>query len=254
MANGAGAADVTATMQSLAIHLGLRAAEIDVTFTSLSMSFQSAARRTAGRADPPGEAARHRLRGPHPRRPPGARRARRPGDPGRGAGRGRADRLVGPPDPPLGGHGRDRRDVRRGGADARRRRAGDRRRGPRRRRDRPAPAGDVAPTAADLLPADRRRWRRDAAGRGGGGAERRGRPVAGGHRQHHHAAVRHRLHGRAAGRAVRVLPDRLGPDHRGDPRDGGPDRRGLGRPHRRRDRRRRDRPRRCPAGWSRSTP
>ncbi len=42
MANGAGAADVTATMQSLAIHLGLRAAEIDVTFTSLSMSFQSA--------------------------------------------------------------------------------------------------------------------------------------------------------------------------------------------------------------------
>ncbi len=42
MANGAGAADVTATMQSLAIHLGLRSAEIDVTFTSLSMSFQSA--------------------------------------------------------------------------------------------------------------------------------------------------------------------------------------------------------------------
>ena len=43
MANGAGAADVTATMQSLAIHLGLRAAEIDVTFTSLTMSFQAAA-------------------------------------------------------------------------------------------------------------------------------------------------------------------------------------------------------------------
>ena len=41
MANGAGAADVTATMQSLAIHLGLRAADIDVTFTSLSMSYQS---------------------------------------------------------------------------------------------------------------------------------------------------------------------------------------------------------------------
>ncbi|MDQ4053370.1 MAG: threonine/serine exporter family protein [Actinomycetota bacterium] len=41
MANGAGAADVTATMQSLAIHLGLRSAEIDVTFTSLSMNFQA---------------------------------------------------------------------------------------------------------------------------------------------------------------------------------------------------------------------
>lgn len=41
MSNGAGAADVTATMQSLAIHLGLRHAEIDVTFTSLSMTFQS---------------------------------------------------------------------------------------------------------------------------------------------------------------------------------------------------------------------
>lgn len=40
MANGAGAADVTATMQSLAIHLGLRNADIDVTFTSLSMTFQ----------------------------------------------------------------------------------------------------------------------------------------------------------------------------------------------------------------------
>lgn len=42
MANGAGAADVTATMQSLAIQLGLRGAEIDVTFTSLSMSYQTA--------------------------------------------------------------------------------------------------------------------------------------------------------------------------------------------------------------------
>jgi uncharacterized membrane protein YjjP (DUF1212 family) len=42
MANGAGAADVTATMQSLAIHLGLRNVELDVTFTSLSMSYQSA--------------------------------------------------------------------------------------------------------------------------------------------------------------------------------------------------------------------
>jgi uncharacterized membrane protein YjjP (DUF1212 family) len=41
MSNGAGAADVTVTMQSLAIHFGLRGAEIDVTFTSLSMSFNS---------------------------------------------------------------------------------------------------------------------------------------------------------------------------------------------------------------------
>ena len=41
MSNGAGAADVTATMRSLAFHLELRGAEIDVTFTSLSMSFQA---------------------------------------------------------------------------------------------------------------------------------------------------------------------------------------------------------------------
>ncbi len=41
MSNGAGAADVTATMRSLAYHLDLRGAEIDVTFTSLSMSFQA---------------------------------------------------------------------------------------------------------------------------------------------------------------------------------------------------------------------
>jgi uncharacterized membrane protein YjjP (DUF1212 family) len=40
MANGAGAADVTATMQALSIHYGLRSADTDVTFTSLSMSFQ----------------------------------------------------------------------------------------------------------------------------------------------------------------------------------------------------------------------
>ena len=40
MSNGAGAADVTATMRSLAFHLGLRGAELDVTFTSLSMSWQ----------------------------------------------------------------------------------------------------------------------------------------------------------------------------------------------------------------------
>ena len=40
LSSGAGAADVTATMRSVADHLGLRAAEIDVTFTALSMSYQ----------------------------------------------------------------------------------------------------------------------------------------------------------------------------------------------------------------------
>ncbi len=38
LASGAGAADVTATMQSVAQHLGLRGADTDVTFTSISMS------------------------------------------------------------------------------------------------------------------------------------------------------------------------------------------------------------------------
>ncbi|HET9501299.1 MAG TPA: threonine/serine exporter family protein [Marmoricola sp.] len=47
LSNGAGAADVTATMRLLADHFGLRRAEVDVTFTSLSMSYQ----REAG--DPP---------------------------------------------------------------------------------------------------------------------------------------------------------------------------------------------------------
>ena len=40
LSSGAGAADVTATMRSVADHLGLRAAELDVTFTALSMSHQ----------------------------------------------------------------------------------------------------------------------------------------------------------------------------------------------------------------------
>lgn len=40
LSSGAGAADVTATMLSVASHLGLRHPEIDVTFTSLSMSYQ----------------------------------------------------------------------------------------------------------------------------------------------------------------------------------------------------------------------
>ncbi|MFC5177925.1 threonine/serine ThrE exporter family protein [Nocardioides taihuensis] len=40
LSSGAGAADVTATMRSLAWHLGVRHADIDVTFTSLSMSYQ----------------------------------------------------------------------------------------------------------------------------------------------------------------------------------------------------------------------
>lgn len=40
LSSGAGAADVTATMRSVADHLGLRQAEIDVTFTALSMTYQ----------------------------------------------------------------------------------------------------------------------------------------------------------------------------------------------------------------------
>lgn len=43
LSSGAGAADVTATMQSVAHHLGLRHPELDVTFTALSMSYQRSA-------------------------------------------------------------------------------------------------------------------------------------------------------------------------------------------------------------------
>ncbi|GAA4119219.1 threonine/serine exporter family protein [Nocardioides fonticola] len=42
LSSGAGAADVTATMQSVARHLGLRHPDLDVTFTNLTMSFQAA--------------------------------------------------------------------------------------------------------------------------------------------------------------------------------------------------------------------
>ena len=41
LSSGAGAADVTASMQAVAFHLGMRHPEIDVTFTSLSMSYQA---------------------------------------------------------------------------------------------------------------------------------------------------------------------------------------------------------------------
>lgn len=40
LANGAGAADVTATMRAVAQHLGMRNTDIDVTFTQISMSHQ----------------------------------------------------------------------------------------------------------------------------------------------------------------------------------------------------------------------
>ena len=40
LSNGAGAADVTATMSSIAHHLGLRQALVDVTFTTLTMGYQ----------------------------------------------------------------------------------------------------------------------------------------------------------------------------------------------------------------------
>ncbi len=41
LSNGAGAADVTATMGSVAHHLGLRQVLVDVTFTTLSLSHQA---------------------------------------------------------------------------------------------------------------------------------------------------------------------------------------------------------------------
>lgn len=53
LANGAGAADVTATMSSIAHHLGLRQALVDVTFTTVHMSYQSSP------DDPPVAATRH---------------------------------------------------------------------------------------------------------------------------------------------------------------------------------------------------
>jgi uncharacterized membrane protein YjjP (DUF1212 family) len=40
LSSGAGAADVAATMQSVALGCGLRGADVDVTFTALSMSYQ----------------------------------------------------------------------------------------------------------------------------------------------------------------------------------------------------------------------
>lgn len=43
LSSGAGAADVTATMQSLSYAVGLRGAYVDITFTSLSMSYQETA-------------------------------------------------------------------------------------------------------------------------------------------------------------------------------------------------------------------
>ena len=80
LSSGAGAADVTATMRSVAYHLGLRHPEIDVTFTSLSMSYHRA-RGPAGADDPQRQAPRHRLRRPDPGRPPRPRGAGRPARP-----------------------------------------------------------------------------------------------------------------------------------------------------------------------------
>ncbi|MCW2841633.1 MAG: hypothetical protein JWR55_3116 [Aeromicrobium sp.] len=53
LSNGAGAADVTATMSSVAHHLGLRQVIVDVTFTTLSLSHQ------ASFDDPPVSVTRH---------------------------------------------------------------------------------------------------------------------------------------------------------------------------------------------------
>ena len=41
LASGAGAADVSATMQAIARHAGLHSTDVDITFTSLSMSYQA---------------------------------------------------------------------------------------------------------------------------------------------------------------------------------------------------------------------
>ena len=85
---------------------------------------------------------------------------------------------------------------------------------------------------ADVLPADRGR----PAGHVAGPRHRVGRPavrperrhLAGDHGEHRAAAVRHRLHGRDPGRAERVLHHRRGTDHRGAARHRRPDRRRLG--------------------------
>ena len=53
LSNGAGAADVTATMSSVAYHLGLRQVIVDVTFTTLNLSYQ------ASFDDPPVSVTRH---------------------------------------------------------------------------------------------------------------------------------------------------------------------------------------------------
>ena len=164
LSSGAGAADVTATMHSLAWHLGVRNPEIDVTFTSLSMSYQPDPEEPAVDPDPAGQAARHRLRGPHPRRPPGPRRGQR---------RLSTSRRPAPARPGSSrpGHTLPRwavtlgwgADVRRGRPDARRQRGSSSRiafaRGD---LHRPAAAGDGAAAAPVLLPAGRRRRRRDA--------------------------------------------------------------------------------------------
>ena len=112
LSSGAGAADVTATMRSLSYHLGVRHPDIDVTFTSLSMSYQPSPE------DPPLIHSRqvkqreidyedltlvdHLVRDV----------AGRPGRPDGGTDRARPDRLLGAQPAPLGGHPRLGRDVR----------------------------------------------------------------------------------------------------------------------------------------------
>ena len=72
LSSGAGAADVSVTMQAVAAHYGLRQPEVDVTFTSLAMSHQARPEDSPVMAIRTREAPRDRLRGPHPGRPPGA--------------------------------------------------------------------------------------------------------------------------------------------------------------------------------------
>ena len=78
LSSGAGAADVTATMRALSWHAG-RAQPRDRRHVHVDVDELPVGPRGADRAPGPARhAARHRLRGPHPGGPPGARRGHRP--------------------------------------------------------------------------------------------------------------------------------------------------------------------------------
>ena len=74
LSSGAGAADVTATMLGVTHHLGLRNADVDVTFTLLRMSYQDDPDEMPVLLSPQHLPARHRLRRPDPHARAGGRR------------------------------------------------------------------------------------------------------------------------------------------------------------------------------------